>query len=239
MTDTYELDTFGRSVSSSGSTPNPYPPAAGGAWGYLTDPSGMLQLGARYYWPEVGRFISQDPIGDGVNWYAYASGNPVAFIDPEGLWKMEKHGELADNASAGTCLTPEQKALLHQGAEGPDTGVWKYLNVLGWGTWPHFHEDKSEDLLNKAVKLWKKGKKEKALDTLGWGLHNLADVLVHPKDPFDHKLDPDFTEDPEKRPEEWKEAQKKSADLVGRFVSATQGPGPSAGNGSAGGGGCE
>jgi len=200
----------------------------------------MLQLGARYYWPEVGRFISQDPIGEGSNWYAYSDSNPVTQIDPEGLWAKEKHGKLADNASAGTCLTPEQKALLHKGAEGPDAKlqtIWSHIPPNKG--WPHFGKDKSEDLLNKAVKLWKKGKKEKALDTLGWGLHNLADVLVHPKDPFDHKLDPDFTEDPEKRPEEWKEAQKKSADLVGRFVSATQGPGPSAGNGSAGGGGCE
>ena len=67
--DTYELDTFRRSVSSSGSTPNPYrgvyPERSrrGGAWGYLTDPSGMLQLGARYYWPEVGRFVLRDPVG--------------------------------------------------------------------------------------------------------------------------------------------------------------------------------
>jgi len=52
-----------------------------------TDPSGMLQLGARYYWPEVGRFLSQDPIGEGGNWYAYAAGNPVVHIDPTGeVW---------------------------------------------------------------------------------------------------------------------------------------------------------
>jgi len=82
VTDTYELDTFGRSVSSSGTTPNPY--RYGGAWGYITDPSGMLQLGARYYWPEIGRFISQDPIGSGVNWYIYAEDNPLVWIDPEG-----------------------------------------------------------------------------------------------------------------------------------------------------------
>ncbi len=51
--------TFRRLLSSSGTTPNPY--RYGAAWGYITDPNGFLQLGARYYWPEVGRFVSQDP----------------------------------------------------------------------------------------------------------------------------------------------------------------------------------
>ncbi|NIN69495.1 MAG: hypothetical protein GTO63_33385, partial [Anaerolineae bacterium] len=54
----------------------------GGAWGYITDPSGMLQLGARFYWPEIGRFISQDPIGDGMNWYVYVGNGPVVGVDP-------------------------------------------------------------------------------------------------------------------------------------------------------------
>jgi RHS repeat-associated protein len=42
---------------------------------------------ARYYDPKIGRFISEDPIGfgGGVNFYAYALGNPVSFIDPSGL----------------------------------------------------------------------------------------------------------------------------------------------------------
>jgi len=44
----------------------------------------MLQLGARYYWPEVGSFISQDPIGEGGSWYAYVGSNPVVRIDPSG-----------------------------------------------------------------------------------------------------------------------------------------------------------
>ena len=83
VTDTYELDTFGRSVSSTGTTPNPY--RYGGAWGYITDPSGLLQLGQRYYWPELGRFVSQDPARDEANSYEYAQGNPVANVDPEGL----------------------------------------------------------------------------------------------------------------------------------------------------------
>ena len=42
-------------------------------------------MGARYYWPEIGRFIQQDPSGKGVNWYAYAGSNPVVWVDPTGL----------------------------------------------------------------------------------------------------------------------------------------------------------
>jgi len=40
-------------------TPTPF--RYGGAWGYKTDPSGILHLGAREYWPEVGRFVQREP----------------------------------------------------------------------------------------------------------------------------------------------------------------------------------
>ncbi len=42
---------------------------------------------ARYYSPQLGRFISQDPLGlfAGPNLYAYARGNPVSRRDPLGL----------------------------------------------------------------------------------------------------------------------------------------------------------
>jgi len=39
---------------------------------------------ARYYDPEVRRFISSDPAKDGLNWYGYADGNPLVFVDPDG-----------------------------------------------------------------------------------------------------------------------------------------------------------
>jgi RHS repeat-associated protein len=83
VTDTYDMDTFGRPLSTTGSTPNPY--RYGGAWGYITDPSGLLQLGARFYWPEVGRFVSQDPARYHANWYAYVRNRPSASVDPRGL----------------------------------------------------------------------------------------------------------------------------------------------------------
>ena len=39
----------------------------------------------RFYDPNLRRFLSQDPIKDGHNWYAAMNNNPITFIDPWGL----------------------------------------------------------------------------------------------------------------------------------------------------------
>ena len=90
VTDSYVLDSFGSPTAAATATVNPY--RYGGAAGYITDPSGLQQLGARFYWPEVGRFIQQDPLGDGMNSYAYVGNNPVSRIDPEGLKYLDLSG---------------------------------------------------------------------------------------------------------------------------------------------------
>ena len=46
--------------------------------------SNLYYYGARYYDPYIGRFTQRDPIGDGVNWYAYTYNNPLKFVDPTG-----------------------------------------------------------------------------------------------------------------------------------------------------------
>ncbi|MEA3087233.1 MAG: hypothetical protein QOC89_4930 [Paraburkholderia sp.] len=53
---------------------------------YADEESGLHYNTFRYYDPETGRFVSQDPVGlaGGVNLYAYAA-NPVGWIDPLGL----------------------------------------------------------------------------------------------------------------------------------------------------------
>jgi RHS repeat-associated protein len=50
--------------------------------------SGLYYNRARYYSPQLSRFISQDPIGlaGGVNTYAYAGGDPITNADPSGLF---------------------------------------------------------------------------------------------------------------------------------------------------------
>jgi RHS repeat-associated protein len=49
--------------------------------------SGYDYLRNRYYDPEVGRFLSQDPIMSGHP-YVYVRNNPVRFIDPLGLYEI-------------------------------------------------------------------------------------------------------------------------------------------------------
>ena len=52
---------------------------------YRDSESGMMQMGARFYNPALGRFISRDPSGfsSGPNLYLSCSGDPVNFFDPK------------------------------------------------------------------------------------------------------------------------------------------------------------
>jgi RHS repeat-associated protein len=36
----------------------------------------------RYYDSSLGRFISEDPVKDGVNWYVYEGNNPEIYYFP-------------------------------------------------------------------------------------------------------------------------------------------------------------
>ena len=42
-------------------------------------------MGSFWYDSELGRFVTEDPIKHGLNWYIYASNNPLIRIDPTGL----------------------------------------------------------------------------------------------------------------------------------------------------------
>jgi len=62
--------------------------------GRENDQTGLYFYRARYYSPEIGRFISQDPAGlsAGLNLYAYAGDDPVDYRDPLGLDRGAGYG---------------------------------------------------------------------------------------------------------------------------------------------------
>ena len=54
----------------------------------LEHETGLYYYRARYYDPELGRFISEDPIGFSggmMTFYGYVDGNPTTYRDPSGL----------------------------------------------------------------------------------------------------------------------------------------------------------
>ncbi len=87
----YEYDAWGNHLSVTGgdiAELNPYRYR-----GYRYDSeTGLFYVGARYYDPEIGRFINADAalgqIGNvqGSNMFAYAFNNPVMYDDPTGNW---------------------------------------------------------------------------------------------------------------------------------------------------------
>ncbi|MBO5098867.1 MAG: RHS repeat-associated core domain-containing protein, partial [Clostridia bacterium] len=56
--------------------------------------SGLIYLRNRYYDPSIGRFITEDPARDGLNWYIYCGNNSVNYVDPLGLAPSEMEAAL-------------------------------------------------------------------------------------------------------------------------------------------------
>lgn len=60
-----------------------------------TDPeTGFVYFGARYYYPKLGRWITQDPLdnADGPNLYAYLHNNPLTHFDLYGYLTESENG---------------------------------------------------------------------------------------------------------------------------------------------------
>ncbi len=54
--------------------------------------TGQYYLRARFYHPEIGRFMQEDVYrGDGLNLYAYCANNLVMYYDPSGYWRWSVH----------------------------------------------------------------------------------------------------------------------------------------------------
>ncbi|MEW6183575.1 MAG: PQQ-binding-like beta-propeller repeat protein [Bacillota bacterium] len=101
VTDRFQYSFYGELVYRTGSTSTPF--LFNGRDGVMTDANGLLYMRARYYNPEIGRFVSRDPVtGSIVNpksidAHSYCENDPVNGVDPSG----EIIETVADAASLG------------------------------------------------------------------------------------------------------------------------------------------
>lgn len=91
-----------------------------GYTGHVQDSSGLVYAQQRYYDPQIGRFMSTDPVLPDMGGpkyfgrYQYAGNNPYRFVDPDGMafgdpeadnetgggWSNEDRGSWADHADS-------------------------------------------------------------------------------------------------------------------------------------------
>ena len=77
----YAYDAYGNEQNPDANDTNPFRYCGE----YYDAETGLYYLRNRYYDPQTGRFITEDPIRDGTNWYTYGNNNPILYIDPTGL----------------------------------------------------------------------------------------------------------------------------------------------------------
>jgi RHS repeat-associated protein len=105
VSDAYAYDAWGNALAGEdGLKPYQYV----GKLGYYTHSSAqgdalanLLQLGVRFYDPEIGRFTQRDPIRKSA--YAYVAGRPVSYVDPSGLTHSHHETDLNWDTGAITC----------------------------------------------------------------------------------------------------------------------------------------
>lgn len=78
----YDYTAYGQTSQTGSGFSNPYQYT-----GRERDVTGLYYYRARYYQPDMGRFINEDSYGFAAgdnNFYAYALGNPISYNDPSG-----------------------------------------------------------------------------------------------------------------------------------------------------------
>ena len=68
--------------------------------------TGLSDYGFRDYSPTHARFITEDPIRDGENWFAYCHADPINYSDPNGL--AEIYG---DDINGNPVIAPHRRDL--------------------------------------------------------------------------------------------------------------------------------
>ena len=100
--------------------------------GVVTEDNGLIYMRARYYSPELRRFINADIIHGEIsnaitlNRYAYANGNPVSFIDATGYFGIITLMLIGAEIGVGASVNDEGKFEI-----GADAGVRAGLFGLG------------------------------------------------------------------------------------------------------------
>jgi RHS repeat-associated protein len=196
--------------------------------GRENDGTGLYYYRARYYAPDLGRFISEDPLefgGGDENLYAYVGNRPTGANDPLGLYNRDVHFDLTDaiGRQVGMCTANAIRiAAADQGVdEDPWTRPTALLN-LDARSWYHFTTP--EALASLRRRAFESGK----LGKMGVYLHAFQDSFAHQAGPKDrdgqrygpvvgHAFQWHGPDNPRNRPDLWRRMAAATASELFQF----------------------
>jgi len=131
VTDSVEYSPYGLVTHRTGTSDTPF--LYNGAFGVMAEANGLYHMRARFYNPYTRRFVNPDPIGfsGGMNWYAYADGNPVIFNDPNGEFANFVIGGVVNVAIGAAVRGLTGGDILDPGAIALDASIGVATSGLG------------------------------------------------------------------------------------------------------------
>ncbi|GIG88595.1 RHS repeat-associated core domain-containing protein [Plantactinospora endophytica] len=107
-----------------------WPTERGYVGGTVDSATGLTHLGAREYDPDLGRFLSVDPLIDPeqpqqMNGYAYADNTPVTMSDPDGEWRVLPGGHYCDGCGGYNNPPPKKKKKAKKKSSGKRSSAGK------------------------------------------------------------------------------------------------------------------
>jgi len=153
VTDRYTYGAYGELLTHTGSSDTPF--LYCGQYGVMKDANGLYYMRARYYAPEIKRFLNVDPKKGSLidsktlNNYGYVSGNPIANIDQEGtFWFLIAAGigaligvastfigDVVENiATGGKSGFSSWETYVGSAVEGAVEGALDSVGAVGWSS---------------------------------------------------------------------------------------------------------
>jgi RHS repeat-associated protein len=181
----YTYDPFGGTTTTGAASAN-----AAQFTGREAEGTGLYYLRARYYSPEQGRFLSEDPLGFGggdVNVYAYVGNRPTQSTDPLGLYEHDVHWDLTNRTGRQVGLCAADAANIAYADQGVDdwwhSSPMPFENIVARRLFHFTTHGRLEQLRRNAFDTGSTG-------AMGIYLHALQDSYSHQRGRKDREGDP-------------------------------------------------
>ncbi|MBM3910631.1 MAG: RHS repeat-associated core domain-containing protein [Thaumarchaeota archaeon] len=110
---------------------------------YYDKEAGLIYFGARHYSPELGKWLTPDPMQQSSDPYLYCLGEPENFIDPDGQFAFAAPLISIAWGAGATITAPIWAPYAAAAAAGATIGYWGYK---GYKHWQDSRDDSSFDL---------------------------------------------------------------------------------------------